>query len=327
MKTYKRILGYVKPYWKHLLLSIVCTILFALLNGISIYLTIPLLDTLFQETAKKEAVTQTSTVNTTVAILPQWIIKFKDDVSSSFNHYVLSDDKMQSLFNICLLVLFSFLLKNIFGYLQAYFLAYTENASMTDLRDDAYKHLHQLPMSYFKQERVGNLISRLTNDVTAVQSSISATFLNLIREPLNILVFFGIAISISWRLTLFSLIILPFIMLIIAWIGFKLRKYSTRIQAKMADITSILQETISGVKIVKAFNMEKYENKKFMDQTHGFLKLLIRVVRIRNASSPITETLSVIVGVVIIYYGGILVLQTKVLTGSEFIGFLLAIFD
>ena len=327
MKTYKRILGYVKPYWKHLLLSIVCTILFALLNGISIYLTIPLLDTLFQETAKKEVVTQTSTVNTTVAILPQWIIKFKDDISYSFNHYVLSGDKMQSLFNICLLVLFSFLLKNIFGYLQAYFLAYTENASMTDLRDDAYKHLHQLPMSYFKQERVGNLISRLTNDVTAVQSSISATFLNLIREPLNILVFFGIAISISWRLTLFSLIILPFIMIIIAWIGFKLRRYSTRIQAKMADITSILQETISGVKIVKAFNMEKYENKKFMDQTHGFLKLLIKVVRIRNASSPITETLSVIVGVVIIYYGGILVLQTKVLTGSEFIGFLLAIFQ
>jgi subfamily B ATP-binding cassette protein MsbA len=327
MKTYIRILEYVKPYWKHLLLSIVCTILFALLNGISIYLTIPLLDTLFQETAKKEVITQTSTVNKTVAILPEWIIKLKDDVSSSFNHYILSGDKIQSLFNICLLVLISFLLKNIFGYLQAYFLAYTENASMTDLRDDAYKHLHQLPMSYFKQERVGNLISRLTNDVTAVQSSISATFLNLIREPLNILVFFGIAVSISWRLTLLSLIILPFIMLIITWIGFKLRRYSTRIQAKMADITSILQETISGVKIVKAFSMEKYENRKFMDQTHGFLKLIIKVVRIRNASSPITETLSVIVGVVIIYYGGILVLQTRVLTGSEFIGFLLAIFQ
>jgi subfamily B ATP-binding cassette protein MsbA len=116
-------------------------------------------------------------------------------------------------------------------------------------------------------------------------------------------------------------------MLIITWIGFKLRRYSTTIQAKMADITSILQETISGVKIVKAFSMEKYENKKFMDQTHGFLKLIIKVVRIRNASSPITEILSVIVGVVIIYYGGILVLQTKVLTGSEFIGFLLAIFQ
>jgi subfamily B ATP-binding cassette protein MsbA len=327
MNTYIRILKYVKPYWKHLLLSIICTILFAFLNGISIYLTIPLLDTLFQESAKKEIVSQSSAVDKTMAILPDWIIRLKDDVSTSFNNFVFSGDKMHALFNICLLVLISFLLKNIFGYLQAYFLAYSEFGSMTDLRDDAYKHLHQLPMSYFKQERVGNLISRLTNDVTAVQASISATFLNLIREPLNILVFFGIAVSISWRLTLLSLIILPFIMLIITWIGFKLRRYSTTIQAKMADITSILQETISGVKIVKAFGMEKYENKKFMDQTHGFLKLIIKVVRIRNAASPITEILSVIVGVVIIYYGGILVLQTKVLTGSEFIGFLLAIFQ
>jgi ATP-binding cassette, subfamily B, bacterial MsbA len=327
MKTYRRILDYVKPYWKHLLLSIVCTILFALLNGISIYLTIPLLDTLFNESAKKELVAQPTVVSKNMAIFPEWIIKLKDEVSTSFNNFVLSGDKMHSLFNICLLVLVSFLLKNIFGYLQAYFLAYTEFGSMTDLRDDAYKHLHQLPMSYFKQERVGNLISRLTNDVTAVQASISATFLNLIREPLNILVFLGIAVSISWRLTLLSLVILPFIMLIITWIGFKLRRYSTTIQAKMADITSILQETISGVKIVKAFSMEKYENKKFMDQTHGFLKLIIKVVRIRNASSPITEILSVVVGVVIIYYGGILVLQDKVLTGSEFIGFLLAIFQ
>ena len=327
MKTYIRVLEYVKPYWKHLLLSIICTILFALLNGISIYLTIPLLDTLFQESAKREVISQPSVVNKNMAIFPEWIIKLKDEVSTSFNNFVLSGDKMHALFNICLLVLVSFLLKNIFGYLQAYFLAYTEFGSMTDLRDDAYKHLHQLPMSYFKQERVGNLISRLTNDVTAVQASISATFLNLIREPLNILVFLGIAVSISWRLTLLSLVILPFIMLIITWIGFKLRRYSTTIQAKMADITSILQETISGVKIVKAFSMEKYENKKFMDQTHGFLKLIIKVVRIRNASSPITEILSVIVGVVIIYYGGILVLQTRALTGSEFIGFLLAIFQ
>jgi subfamily B ATP-binding cassette protein MsbA len=116
-------------------------------------------------------------------------------------------------------------------------------------------------------------------------------------------------------------------MLIITWIGFILRRYSTAIQAKMADITSILQETISGVKIVKAFGMEQYENKKFMDETRNFLKLILKVVRIRNTSSPITEILSVIVGVIIIYYGGILVLQERTLTASEFIGFLFAIFQ
>ena len=327
MKTYIRILEYVKPYWKHLTLSVIFTILFAIFSAVSVYLTIPLLDTLFQESTKIEMLHQTSAVDKTIAIFPDWVIHIKDGLVNAFNNFVFSGDKIHVLFNICVLVFISFLLKNIFGYLQAYFLALTEYASMKDLRDVVYQHLHQLPMSYFKQERVGNLISRLTNDVTAVQSSISATFLNLIREPLTIIMFLGIALSISWRLLLLSFFVLPITMVIITWIGFILRRYSTAIQAKMADITSILQETISGVKIVKAFGMEKYENKKFMDETNSFLKLILKVVRIRNTSSPITEILSVVVGVIIIYYGGILVLRDKTLTASEFIGFLFAIFQ
>jgi subfamily B ATP-binding cassette protein MsbA len=195
------------------------------------------------------------------------------------------------------------------------------------MRDAAYKHLHKLPMSYFKKERVGNLISRITNDVNIIQASISTAFLNMIREPLSIIVFLGIAISISWKLTLLALVILPVSVFIITWIGLKLRKQSYLIQAKMADITSILQETISGVKIVKAFSMERYENKKFMDETRYFFRMMLRIVRIRNASSPITEVLSTAVGVIIIYFGGVLVLKDQALSASEFMGFLFAIFQ
>ncbi len=326
MKTYLRILKYVKPYWKHLIVSVVCTMLYALLNGMSVYLTIPLLDTLFQESSKPQTA-QPSAVEKASHLLPDWIINIQHDVVNAFNNFVFSGNKLDALFKICLLVVFAFVLKNIFGYLQAYYLSYVEQGSMKDLRDHAYKHLHELPMSYFKQERVGNLISRLTNDVNVVQNSISAAFLNLIREPLTIIVFVGIALSISWQLTLLAFVILPFSMFIITWIGIKLRKHSTRIQAKMADITSILQETISGVKIVKAFSMENYENKKFTEETNNFFKMMLRIVRIRNASSPITETLSVIVGAVIIYYGGVLVLQYNALKASEFLGFLFAIFQ
>ncbi len=326
MKTYLRILRYVRPYWKHLIISVICTILYALLNGMSVYLTIPLLDTLFQENTKTQ-VAQPSAVANASHLLPDWIIKIQHDVVNTFNNYVFSGDKLDALLKICFLVVFAFVLKNIFGYLQAYFLSYVEQGSMKDLRDSAYKHLHELPMSYFKQERVGNLISRLTNDVNVVQNSISAAFLNLIREPLTIIVFVGIALSISWQLTLLAFIILPFSMFIITWIGIKLRKHSAKIQAKMADITSILQETISGVKIVKAFGMENYENKKFTEETNNFFKMMLRIVRIRNASSPITETLSVLVGAVIIYYGGVLVLQYNALKASEFLGFLFAIFQ
>ena len=196
-----------------------------------------------------------------------------------------------------------------------------------DLRNAAYNHLHKLPISYFKNEKTGNLISKITNDVTLVQNSISAVFLNLIREPITIVVFLGIAISISFKLTLFSLVVLPFSLFIIAYIGLKLRKQSAILQAKMADITTILHETISGAKIVKAFSMENYESKKFATQTNNFFRLILRMVRVRNAAAPITEFLSILVGVVIIYFGGRLVLVEGTLRASEFLGFLFAIFQ
>ncbi len=308
-----------------------CTIIFALLNGASIYLTIPLLSTLFQEGGKTQAdveqvnISQTDSISD--SILPNWADSAIDGISNAFNQFIFEGSHSDILLKICLLVLLAFLGKNLFGYLQAYFLAYVEQGVIKDIRNEAYYHLHKLPMSFFKGEKTGNLISRITNDVTVVQASVSAVFLNLIREPLTIIVFLGIAISISFKLTLFSLVILPFSIGIIVWIGLKLRKQSALLQAKMADITTVLHETITGVKIVKAFGMEKYENKKFAGQTFKFFKLILKMVRIRNAASPITEFLSVIVGVVIIYYGGQLVLTEQTIKASEFLGFLFAIFQ
>jgi len=296
------------------------------MNGLSVYLTIPLLDTLFQESASKQTISETPIEHTT-SILPNWIKGLEEDVVTSFNDFILSGDKSDVLIKICLLILIAFFLKNVFGYLQGYFMAVVEYGAMKDLRDDAFNHLHKLPISYFKKERTGSLISRFTNDVNIVQSSISATFSNLIKEPLTIIVFIGIALSISWELTLLAFIILPFSTTVIIWIGLKLRKQTTVIQKKLADITSVLQETISGVKIVKAFGMEPYENKRFSSETKSFFRLILRIVRIRNASSPITEFLSVIIGVFIIYYGGILVLEKATLSASEFLGFLFAIFQ
>lgn len=327
MKTYFRILKYVKPYWSHLLLSITFTIIFALLNAASIYLTIPLLDTLFQESSKTEVKTTSTTIAATKSILPGWVIEAQESVSHSFQQFVFSGSKMDALVKICFIILIAFFVKNLSGYLQAYFLSYVEQGMMKDMRNAAYVHLHKLPMSYFKNERVGNLISRITNDVNVIQTSISAAFLNLIREPLTLIVLIGMVVSISWRLTLMAFVILPVSMLIIGWIGLILRKQSSIIQGKMADITSILQETISGVKIVKAFGKEEYENQKFLKETKNFFRLMLKIARIRNASSPITEFLSIIVGVVIIYYGGRFVLEDKSLKAAEFLGFLFAIFQ
>lgn len=322
MKTYYRILSYVKPYWKFLAASIVSTIMYALLNGASIYLTIPLLSALFEEETPSAVPSGDAS-----ALTPGFIDSFLNSIEQAFQNFIFAGDTTTVLIRICILILITFMMKNVFGYMQAYFLAHVEQGVIKDMRNASYKHLHKLPMSYFKNEKTGNLISRITNDVTVVQNSVSAVFLNLVREPLTIIVFMGIALSISWRLTIFSFVILPFSLGIIAYIGLKLRKQSTLLQAKMADITTVLHETISGVKIVKAFGMEKYENKKFMHETEGFFRLILKMVRIRNAASPITEFLSVVVGVVIVYYGGHLVLVEGSIRASEFLGFLFAIFQ
>jgi subfamily B ATP-binding cassette protein MsbA len=327
LKTYFRILNYIKPYWKHLVASVFFTILFALLNGGSIYLTIPLLDTLFQESQTVSVQQPASQLEKASQALPDWFDDIKQAVSNTFNNFVFSGSKTEALLKICLLILFTFLGKNLFGYLQAYFLAVVEQGLTRDLRDDAYAHLHTLPMSFFKNEKTGNLISRITNDVNVVNASVSAVFLNLIREPLNIIVFLGIALSISWKLTLISIIVLPFSMGIISWIGLILRRQSGMLQEKMSDITTVLHETISGVKIVKAFGMEDYENKKFKRETNSYFKLILKIVRIRNSASPITEFLSVIVGIFLVYYGGRMVLESGALKASEFLGFLFAIFQ
>jgi len=324
--TYFRILRYVKPYWKHLTLSIVCTILYALLNGLSIYLTIPLLDALFNE---NKAVSKTEQTVTSVQNIkkPTIIEDGMEAISKKAKEFIFSGTTKDILLKISILVLLAFLGKNFFGFMQSYYLAFVEQGVVKDIRDAVYVHLHNLPMSFFKNEKTGHLISRITNDVNIIQNSVSTVFLNMIREPITIVVFLGMAVSISWKLTVFALLVLPFSLIIIGYIGLHLRKHSAIIQEKMADITTILHETISGVKIVKAFGKEQYENKKFKTETLNYFKLVIRLTRIRNAASPLTEFLSVVVGAVIIYYGGILVLEDKVLAASEFLGFLFAIFQ
>ena len=325
MSIYLRLLSYTKKYYRHIMLTIACSILFSFLNGASVYLTIPLLDTLFQETNSKQVVTQQALPSSVENI--GFISKIKKNISESFDSYVLRGSKSESLIRICILVMLTFLLKNVVGYFQAYFLTFVEQGTVRDIRDDAFAHLHQLPISFFKNERTGNLISNITNDVNVMQGSISASFLNMVREPLSIIVFMGLALSISWRLTLFAFIILPISLGIISWLGLKLRKQVTFVQEKMGDITNVLQETITGVKIVKAFGMEDYETNKFKSETESYFQLMLRITRVRNLSQPMTETLSVLIGVVIIYKGGSMVLQDHTLKASEFLGFLFAIFQ
>jgi len=228
---------------------------------------------------------------------------------------------------INLIVVIAFLLKALFGYAQAFITAHIEQGVIRDIRNDVYEHLHQLPLEYFTNERTGNLISRVTNDVNIINNGLTQSLVSLFREPMLIIVFLGIAISISWQLTLLALLIFPFAMLIISGIGIKLHKESGVSQERMADITSVLQETIFGVKVVKSFAMEEFETNKFKKVTQQFFRSVRNISRLHKLAIPTTEFLSIVAAVVIIWYGGKQVLLDKTLEASAFIGFILAIFQ
>jgi subfamily B ATP-binding cassette protein MsbA len=285
-------------------------------------MAIPLLDTLFQEGGKTA-----QQVTVAVNAHQSWLDSIKQSINHFLTSVIITDNKTDSLLRICGFILSAFFLKNFFGYLQSFFLMFVEQGTLRDIRNAIYRHLHELPLSYFKSGRTGNFISIIINDVNVIQASISVSFLSAIREPLTIIVFMGMALSISWKLTVFSLLALPAAMIAIVLIGRKLRKQIGILQSKIADITNILTETITGVKIVKAFGMEDYENRKFNRETQGFFKLMLKITRVRGLTSPLTEVFSVIVGALIIYLGGRLVLVEHSLKASEFLAFLLAIFQ
>lgn len=328
LETYKRIIKFVFPFWKHLLIAMICTFFYSILNGATVYLSIPLLDTLFKqnEPNSTEIIEESKPINKE-SIIPDWVTGTLDNISNSFHGFIFSGDTSDILLKICILILIAFWGKGIFSYFQAYFLAYVQQGVIKTIRDLTYAHLHKLPMSYFKNERIGDLISRITNDVYIVQASVSQVFLTVFREPTTIIVFMAIAISISWKLFLISLAILPFSIFIIGKIGLTLRKQTTKLQRQMGNLTNILQESLFGIKIVKAFSMEEYEKKKFINETKLYFKTFLRKARVQNIASPATEIIAVLVGVVIIYFGGILVLVDNSMKASEFLAFLFAIFQ
>ena len=321
MKIFLRILRYLRPYRTTLALSIVCTILYSAFSGASIYLSIPLLETLFEQTSVQQQAPATNSV------VPDQVNGLKQKLEEVVRSRIFSGSKTEALFKICVVILLVFFLKNLFGYIQSYLMAFVEQGLMMDIRNELYRHLHNLSLSYFTNERTGNLISRVTNDVNVVNGGVSASFVTLIREPLLIVVFLGFAFTLSWKLTLLSFVAFPFSLFIISMIGVRLHKESGVMQEKMADITSVLQETISNVKVVKAFAMEDFEDRKFRKETLSFFRTMLTMSRIRNLATPVTEFLSIVAGVAIIWYGGQQVLLTGEMKAAEFLGFLLAIFQ
>jgi subfamily B ATP-binding cassette protein MsbA len=233
------------------------------------------------------------------------------------------DMEMLMLLPIAIILLFS--LKGIFNYGQAYLMNYVGLRIVADLREKLYNHLQILPLSFFTKTPTGILISRITNDVNLIQGSVSNAVTGLIRDVFTILGLTAVVFLRNWKLAILAFIIFPLALFPIKEFGKRLRKFSRKSLQRMGSITTFLHETISGNRIVKAFNMEEYEKRRFADENDRFFKINLKRVRIRAFSHPLMELLGGIGVAVIIWVGGYSVLRGE-LTPGTFFSFMAAIF-
>ncbi len=240
--------------------------------------------------------------------------------------FILRGTPQETLKVLCLTIMVVFLTKNIFLYMKNYFMTVVQFHLITEMRNRLYKHFNALSLSYFDQKKSGELTSIVINDVANLRRALGTSFHQLLVEPINLLAFIILLFIISWKLALLSIVILPIAGLTILSIGRSIRRKSKRTAAMIAGITNIITETLSSIRVVKAFAMEGYEVQRFFKETHHYFQLILRRAKLRLLASPITETLGVMIGVLLLWVGGIEVLSGEGLTPEDFLRFILLLF-
>jgi subfamily B ATP-binding cassette protein MsbA len=314
MHYFLRILKYIKPYLPFALLNILFNILSVLFSLVSLTMVIPFLGILF-ETQEKVYNPPPLSFDATA---------LKENFYAIISSIVDEKGKIEALLFICILVLITFFFRNLFRYLSLYFLTPIRNGVVHDMRMDLHKKVISLPLPFFTEKRKGDITARMTSDLVEIEWSIMSSLEMLFKDPLNILVYLATLVFISPQLTTFVILLLPVTGLIIGVIGRSLKKSSDRGQSKMGDLLSIIDENISGLRIIKGFNAESYINKNFEKDSNEYKSIMTKLLRKKDLSSPMSEFLSTIVMVIVMWFGGQLVLNADGgLNAQEFIGYIL----
>jgi ATP-binding cassette, subfamily B, bacterial MsbA len=312
MKTFWRFFSYLKPYMRALVFANICMVLFVLFNLISITLIMPFIDLLFKQTAPtppKEIIFS--------------VFSLKEYLNYKLWEFSTQYSKITLLTYFTVLMIVVFMLKNLFSYLQTYFMSTVEQGMIRDIRHSIYSHFHKLPLSYFTEERKGTLISRIINDVQIIKDSIIAVINSMFRDPTLILSFTIVLLIFNWKLTVLVFLLTPISGIILSKIGNSLKRKSIKSQESVAEVTSILDETLGAIRIVKAFNMEEYEVNRFQKAEKRYFDLLITLARRRALASPITESVAILTVTVILYIIGRDILNgTSDMSPGEFIVYL-----
>ncbi|MFA5276461.1 MAG: ABC transporter ATP-binding protein [Candidatus Omnitrophota bacterium] len=308
MKDYLKLLKFVRPYLGLFSLAGVCMFFSAIFDGVSLAMLVPLTDKVL---TNKKIIIPTK--------LPPFLSNFVDKING------IEPATLLNYMAVAILVLF--FLKGLFGFLQAYFMSDIGQRVVRDIKAQLYAKIQTLSLEYFTHKRGGELMSRITNDVKIVENAVSYGATDIIYQGLQVIIFTCVTFFIYFKMALLTFFLLPLISLPIIKVGKVLRKLSKRSQENMADTNSILYETISGTRIVKAFNMEDYEITKFNRVNQAYYKLSMKSIKRMLLLNPITEFLGCIAGVFVFFWGGKQVIAGKLSFGifGLFLGSLLSL--
>ena len=313
MKDFFRILKYVKPYLGYAGLNIFFNIFNILFSLVSITMIIPFLGLLFG--------TQQKVYNPVDLRFSATAIK--ENFYALITAIIDDKGKAEALVFVCILILVMFFFRNLCRYLALYFLSPIRNGVVCDLRNDLNKKILSLPISFFTEKRKGDITARMTTDLVEIEWSIMSSLEMFFKDPINIIIFLITLIIISPQLTLFVVILFPITGFLIAIIGKSLKKSSAKGQNKMGQLLSIIDENLSGLRIIKAFDAEKRIHEKFAKESAAYKNIMTRLLRKKDLSSPMSEFLSTIVLVMVMWFGGKLVLGgNSPLSPEEFIGYI-----
>lgn len=314
MKDFFKILKrFIPPYKKQLILNFLFNLLSALFTVFSVTMMIPILDILFE------------TSNDVIGLVP-WAMNL-GDIKNNLYYYITvfknANGPGLTLLLVGLFVVIATLLKVGFYYLGAYQAVYIRNGVVKDIREQIYSKMLTLALPFFSEERKGDIISRITGDVTEVENSIMSSLDMFLKNPIIILVLLASMLIMSPSMTIFILLVLPVAGLIIGRVGKSLKKVSREGQDKMGVIMTVVEETLSGLRIIKAFNAERKMNARFNSELYDYRHIMNRLMRRRELAHPLSELLGTIVIIVVVWYGGTLILaKNSELSGPEFIAYI-----
>lgn len=299
MKKYLRILAFVKPYRGSVLLNILFNLLVILFSLFSFVMLIPFLNLLFG-------------INDLVTVKPEF--KVGTEALLNYVNYFISSiiierGKTQALVFICFFLLGTFFFRNLFRFLAMFFLATVRIGAVKDIREKIYHKLLILPLSFYSNRKKGDIIARITTDVQEIDYSIMNYLEMIVRDPVTIIAYYITLLVMSPTLTLFVTILLPITGYIIGLIGRNLRKESKIGQQRFAGLLAMIEESISGLRIIKAFTAIDFSDRKFAGFNASYSKLLTKIYRTRDLSSPLSEFMSSVVIITVLWFGGKLVMN------------------